>query len=213
MQRQTVQQTEWIVADGGQTPAVCTMGQTHIHQPSSPGVENFAHNLLSGIARAKGAIVVVIEDDDYLRPFHIESMVAALDQPHALIAGRHEQIYYHVGVRYWRMMRSPAHSSLCQTAFKRGAVHAFESSIRDCLASGKFYIDVEFWKRIATAQWAIAAGQTCIGIKGMYPGLGIGHRPTGSAWKADPDMAQLRAWVGEDADAYAEFSTNAFARA
>jgi len=99
---------------------------------------------------------------------------------------------------------------------KRGAVASFEYAvkgcIKGCIASGKFYIDIEFWKSIARAQWAIVQEQTCIGIKGLpgQAGLGIGHRPS-SGWTPDPDLAQLRTWIGADADLYAELRTLAAA--
>jgi glycosyltransferase involved in cell wall biosynthesis len=206
--RQTMIPDEWIVADGGQTPARCTMGQVHIHEQRPPGAANFAHNLLNGIKAARGDVLIVCEDDDWLAPDHIATLAAALDRPGALLAGDDRQNYYNVAHRCHRSFANVG-ASLCQTAMKRGALGVFEHVIRQCLAAGKFGIDRALWEGIAKAQWSITGKQTCIGIKGLpgQAGLGIGHRPAGLRWQADPDLAKLREWIGDDADAYAEFAT------
>jgi glycosyltransferase involved in cell wall biosynthesis len=206
--RQSIPFDEWIVADGGHTPARCTMGQTHIVDQRPPGAANFANNLLNGIAHAKGDVCLIIEDDDWLAPTHIESIVAALDRPYALIAGPDRQHYYHVGARVHRTMSNPRHASLCQTGIRRGAMPLIETIVKRCLADGKFSIDFELWLAISTAQQQRTSADTCVGIKGLpgQAGLGIGHRPAGLQWKADPHLEQLRAWVGEDAETtYANF--------
>lgn len=204
--RQTVQPDEWIVADGGQVPAVCTMRQIHLHNPRQPGAENFAHNLLAGIAAAKGDICVVIEDDDHVAPTHIESLVAALACPYSLLAGDDVQRYYNVAHRCWRIFNNVG-ASLCQTAMRRGALGLFETIIRQCLASGTYGIDTTLWRAVPTAQWALTGKQTVLGIKGLpgQAGLGIGHRPAGPGWAPDPDLAKLREWIWEDAELYAEY--------
>lgn len=203
--RQTVPPDEWIVADGGAVPAVCTLGQIHVHDPRPPGAANFAHNLLNGIKAAKGDVLIFFEDDDAYLPDHIESLVAALERPCAIVAGHDRQAYYNVAHRCWRTFENVG-ASLCQTAMRRGALLAFETVVRQCLARGTYGIDTTFWRSIARAQWSMTGRQTCVGIKGLpgQVGLGIGHRPhQAPGWHADPELVQLREWVGEDADVYA----------
>src|SRR5690349_3109096 len=91
--RQTLQPDEWIVADGGSVPAQCTMGQIHIHRSRPLGAQNFAYNLLNGAARATGDVVAIAEDDDWLAPTHLETLIATL-RPEALLAGDGKQRYY-----------------------------------------------------------------------------------------------------------------------
>ena len=74
---QTLLPDEWIIVDGGQTPASCTMGQIHLHEARPPGAANFAHNLLNGLARARGDLIVFWEDDDWYSRGHLQTMVAA----------------------------------------------------------------------------------------------------------------------------------------
>lgn len=205
MARQTMQ-GEWIVADGGVLPARCTMGQIHIHEPRPAGVENFARNLLNGIDRARGDVVVVFEDDDWYSPHHVETLVAALNSsPPALIAGCCPQQYYHIGQRVWRTMPNREHSSLCYTAIRGSAIPIFRTVIERCLSSNSFGIDVALWNAIAREQRVRIEAMTCIGIKGMpgQAGLGMGHRPK-AGWTQDPELEQLRQWIGDDALAYEE---------
>lgn len=212
--RQTVQADEWIVADGGQTPAPCTMGQIHIHKPSPPGAENFARNLLNGIAAASGELVVLIEDDDNYQPDHVRTLVEALARnPRALAAGDDRQNYYNVAHRRWRTFDNVG-ASLCQTAIRREAVPAFVAAVQTCLARKVFGVDATFWRSLPRNQWAIVRSGTCVGIKGLpgQAGLGIGHRPYGDVWHPDPALVKLREWVGEDAATYEGFGRRELAR-
>lgn len=204
MARQTLQPDEWIVADGGAKAAALTMGQTHIHDPRPAGSANFTGNLLNGIARAAGDLVLIIEDDDYYSPTHIETMVAAAHaQPTALLVGDTRQQYYNIAHRCWRTFQNIG-ASLCQTGMRRSALPKFETIIRQCMARGTYGVDTNLWRSVSQQRWALTGKMTCLGIKGLpgQRGLGIGHRPSGPAWKADPSFAQLRAWIGADADQY-----------
>lgn len=205
MARQTLQPDEWIVADGGQVAASCTMGQVHVHEPRPPGADNFAHNLLNGLARATGDVIVWIEDDDWYSPEHIATVVAALDRSGSMLSGDDVQQYYNIRLRVHRTFHNVG-ASLCQTAMRRGAVDLFRMIVQQCLARKSYGVDTTLWRAVPTAQWAITGKQTAIGIKGLpgLVGLGIGHRPDGK-WKPDPELEQLRAWIGDDADIYAEY--------
>ena len=78
MRRQTVQPDQWIVADSGQDRARLTMGQIHIHKPMQPGARNLAQNMMAALDRASGDFVVIVEDDDWYKPDHIEKCFAGL---------------------------------------------------------------------------------------------------------------------------------------
>lgn len=213
MRRQTVQPGEWIICDGGSEPATMLAPPAAvallIHEPRSSGAANFANNLLNGIATATGEFLIIAEDDDHMAPTHIETLVQALEsRPDVLLAGCDVQQYYNVAHRCWRTFNNIG-ASLCQTGMRREALPLFGAVIRKCMAAGKFGIDRALWESVPTAQWAITGKQTVIGIKGLpgQPGLGIGHRP-GNGWTADPELRQLRAWVGEDAEVYAGYSNS-----
>jgi glycosyltransferase involved in cell wall biosynthesis len=205
MARQTVQPDEWVVADGGSVPVKCNFGQVHLWQASPAGAGNFSANLLTAMASANGDIAVFFEDDDWYASDHIERMIALADR-FQLIGADAKQRYYNVAQRCWRVFANVG-ASLCQTAIRRELWPAFEMMIRTCSANGTYGIDTNFWRSIPADQWGIANSKTVTGIKGLpgRAGLGIGHRPAGSEWNRDPDLAQLRAWIGDDAALYEQF--------
>lgn len=204
MRRQTMQPFEWIVADGGAVPTPCTMGQIHVYDLRPPGAGNFANNLLNGLARATGDVLLLLEDDDHYAATHIERM-AAVAQRFPLIGAEDKQHYYNVAHRCWRTFNNTG-ASMCQTAIRRELWPAFEKVIRTCMAANRFGIDTTFWRSVPRAQWGLVGAMTVLGIKGLpgLAGLGVGHRP-GAGWTQDPELVKLRAWIGEDAETYAPF--------
>lgn len=205
MRRQTVQPFEWIVADGGAVAAPCTMGQVHVHTPRPPGAVNFAENLLAGLARATGDAIIVCEDDDLYFPDHIASLAALLER-FPLVGSEPIQRYYNVAARCWRTFNNIG-ASLCQTGFRRELFPAFERVVRTMLARNAFGVDTNFWRSVPKSSWGFANAMTVVGIKGVpgRAGLGVGHRPAGPTWVPDPDLRELRALIGDDAETYAPF--------
>lgn len=205
--RQIRQPDEWIVADGGMTPTRCTMGQTYIHSPRPPGAANFANNLLNAVHAATGDLVVIIEDDDWYQPHHIECMEKVAEH-YPLIGSEPIQTYYNVAHRVYRTFKNVG-ASMCQTAIRRELVPAFVRMACSHLAREHFGIDTNFWRSIPVDQWGMVGKLTVLGIKGIpgNAGLGIGHRPDGGKkWKDDRDLIQLRHWIGADAEHYAGFA-------
>lgn len=201
MARQTLKPDEWIIADGGEVPVTCSMGQKHIHQPKPSGAENFLNNLLAGIEEVRGDVVVIVEDDDWYAPTHLESMVADLANVGA--AGDDSQRYYNVHHRCWRVFQNKG-ASLCQTAMRRDLLPKFKDAITRALAVSRFFVDYLFWESVPVEQKRLRRMDTVVGIKGLpgRPGLGIGHRPSGAQWRADPEMVKLAEWIGDDVALY-----------
>lgn len=207
MTRQTLAPTEWIVADGGQVPVRCTLGQTHLHQPAPAGVANFHANLQVAIEVASSDLIICMEDDDWYAPTHLEGLVAKLTQrPEVTIAGDDQQRYYNLEHRCWRHMQNRG-AALCQTGFHRALIPTFLDVIAGRRAqvhsaspterTRAIGVDAYLWQSQPRSAWALTPMATVVGMKGLpgQPGLGVGHRP-GGGWTPDPDGAQLRAWVG-----------------
>lgn len=197
MARQTLQPHEWIVADGSATPAVLTAGQVHLHVPAAPGAANLANNMLRALDAVTGDVVVVVEDDDWYAPEHIDTCVHYLQYNKAYGCPRLQ--YYNVQHRMWRAMKNNG-SALCQTAFSADLIPRMRNSIEAALAHNDFGLDRRFWAGIQ----GLAVGPvTTIGIKGLpgCKGLGIGHRPDGR-WFKDPQFKKLREWIGDDVENY-----------
>jgi glycosyltransferase involved in cell wall biosynthesis len=200
MARQTRQPDEWIVADGGETPAVC-LG-IHLHEPRAPGAANFAHNLLNGIDAATGDLLIVMEDDDWYSRGHVESMVDLAERGYGLIGSEDVQRYYNLPQRMWRMFNNVG-ASLCQTAIHRRLFPLFKVAIQNCMARNSFGIDRMLWSLVRRNECAFSHQMTVVGIKGLpgRAGLGVGHRPD-ARWSVDPHFEKLRKWIGDDADGY-----------
>ena len=197
----TIQPDQWIVADGGQSPATLTQGQEHLHNPGPSGARNLAGNILAALEAARGSVVIIIEDDDYYAPGHIAGCLRRLGN--AAAAGSSTLRYYNVAHRCHITMANRG-AALCQTALRRVAVPALAQAAQDCYNVNSYGIDGAFWRR---HPGLIHHDNTVVGIKGLpgQGGLGIGHRPQGSRrpWKNDPSLAVLREWIADAADNYA----------
>jgi hypothetical protein len=202
---------QWIVVDDGVEP----------HKPDIPGpgweveyvrrfpgeapsVLSFAHNIEAAIPLVKHEKVVMIEDDDYYAPAHLETVSALLDKYDAV--GDERQHYYYLPDRIWCDLQNRG-ASLAQTAFRRNLLpllkNACEWAIdRDCRG-----IDARFWglvRRQEISHHLYTEPVTVVGLKGRVgrPGLGIGHRPEQSralGWEQDPALVKLKEWMGESA--------------
>lgn len=199
MARQSVQPDEWIVGDGGQTPAPLTMGQTHIHQPKPPGAANLTGNLQAALEAVTGDVLLIMEDDDWYRADHIEKAMQGLVE--APVYGCNWLHYYHVGERRWSKFRNRG-SALCQTAMRGDMIGRFRAAVAYARQHGSYGVDGRFWSGLESHA---TAEQTVVGIKGLpgTRGLGVGHRSHPRVrWQHDPDLSELRRWIGEDAEAY-----------
>lgn len=203
--RQTRRPDEWIVADGGRHPARLTAGQRHLHVPRARGAVNFAQNLLRGIQAARGDLIIVAEDDDWMASTHLERLCALLARPGTLAAGDDQQRYYNVTLRRWRVMQNKG-ASLCQTGFTQAATPIFLTAVRRCLVANSFGVDAAFWRRIPAGAGVLQPTRTVVGIKGLPGslGLGVGHQARFMRQgTSDPDWRTLREWIGDDAAVYA----------
>lgn len=203
---------QWIVVDDGTVPATLTMGQRHIRRErgTDTGAQSLAKNLLTALPLVETEYLMLIEHDDWYHPTHLEILLKQLvAQPGVQLAGDPQQRYYNVAHRKWRVFKNHG-SCLCQTGMHRELIARFQWVIERCLQADSYGIDGRFWEAVPRYHWNLLPTSTSLGIKGLpgRPGLGVGHRPTGTGWKTDPDCAQLQAWIGaEDAALYEALRT------
>lgn len=209
MARQTRPPDEWIVTDGGRVPVACSHGQLHLHEATPIGPQNFLANVRRGLDHASGDVLMWWEDDDWYAPTHLETLCSQFT-PGVQAAGDDLQQYYNVAKRLYRTFNNRG-ASLCQTAFTREAVPIFRASVDRCQRLNTYGVDGSFWAAVPVRAQALCRTQTVIGIKGLpgQSGLGIGHRPQPAQWSADPNLVQLRAWIGDDAEVYAALMRSA----
>lgn len=200
MQRQTVRWDQWIVADDGLEPARLTQGQQHIRRAREhEGGRSLAGNLLAALDQVDGDVVLIIEHDDWYAPQHIATCIEQLRRGDAV--GSRWQRYYNVQARSWRLMRNVG-SALCNTALRRESLPILRAAALAAFQRGSYGVDRIFWDAIGRRGY-VHDVDTVVGIKGLpgRAGLGMGHRPD-SNWTADPELRQLRAWIGNDVETY-----------
>lgn len=212
---------EWIVADGGSVPVECTMGQVHLRTgaPARPR-ENFRANLLAAFEAAKGDALIICEHDDVYHPEYL-SLMAGLLVLRPLVGAAFAR-YYNVRARMWRIHPNNQHASLCQTGFRRELLPTVIDKLRS--DPNPHMLDGHIWRRSgipAAKKLLLPSSDHVVGIKGLHgsKGLGCDHVPadllagktSGGVFRytRDPELEQLRAWIGSDADRYASYYAGA----
>ena len=191
MDRQTVQPTEWLICNGGDLIGLAN----EIHDPMPAGHKNLANNIANGLDAATGDVIVIMEDDDWYDPTHIEVCLKHLQNHEA--TGDQTLRYFNIPRKAWRVMKNRG-AALCQTAFRRSLIPVMQSAVGRAVKHGTYSIDAHFWQSIKSPTHN---DHTVVGIKGLsgQAGLGIGHRPDAN-WTRDEN--KLRQWIGDDALRY-----------
>lgn len=196
--RQTVRPHEWIVADDGDNRYVPQMPCKRPERPvATAGALSLCDNMLAALDAVTGDVVVVMENDDWYSPNHIEVCLEQMRDAEVVGAGTLR--YFNVAHRKYRVMQNRG-SALCNTAFSVGVLPKMRDAVLQTRRSGSYGIDAAFWQSV---DGKVHNHETVVGIKGMpgTSGLGIGHRPRGG-WVDDPNMDMLRQWIGDDVEAY-----------
>jgi len=203
--RQTFQGlVHWIIVDDGETPQPITFkreGWTLTVIRPEPfwqfGQNTQARNLKSGMALVKpDAKLVIWEDDDMMHPDWLSTVDYWLRD--ADLVGEKFARYYNVKTKRYRRLRNDQHASLCCTAMKGAAIHAFERELKP----GVQFIDIQLWRNFKGSK-ALYDSRMVVGIKGMAGrgGIGMGHKDD-FAGDVDNHGTILRQWAGANADLY-----------
>lgn len=193
---------QWLCVDDCQPLTACPDGATMIRPPVlwEPGWNTQARNLLAALPHVQYDRIAILEDDDYIAPGYLETLVARLDQ--APLIGEQRARYYHVGTREYYVHSNLKHSSLGQTGFRAELLPLFE----DVLKGACKFLDIELFRRHHGALFPPSGLH--VGMKGMpgRPGIGVGHRPAHN-WANDRDLTTLGLWIGEDTEYYRPFAS------
>jgi glycosyltransferase involved in cell wall biosynthesis len=206
MQHQTRQPDEWIVADDGEQHALLSLGQAHIIQERryEKGA-SLAANILAGLERASGDIIVIWEHDDYYAPEHLDLCYNKLCERSGAV-GSDVLRYFNVEHRMWIVMQNVG-SALCNTAFTKDHADVLKREAEALLETEKHNLDGNFWSKLHFKHKFLHKIPTVVGIKGLpgRAGLGLGHRvDRNRRWQTDPTGEVLKEWLGSDADPYLE---------
>jgi hypothetical protein len=171
----------------------------HVVQEGGTLVEN----LIGGLPKVAGELVVIFEDDDYYPSSWVAECVRAVEAG-AQAFGDHRSHYYHLSLNRYRVYLHPRRASLSTTAFKR---HLIPTLIDQCCQER--FIDIRFWRELNKKGAAITlrddAAPLVVGFKGGpgLPGIGSGHSEgpyrDGLAWPDTPCRSLLATLIGRQA--------------
>lgn len=205
MARQTWKgRVRWIIVDDGAEqqplPDMPENWELHVVRPEPfwrEGDHTQARNFVAGLDAAIDAPLIVVEDDDWYAADYLETVAQRLREYSMVAAG--PQRWVNVRLRTcWE--HSQAWPMMSQMAFRPEAfAHA-----RNIAANQRYMLDRDIWNRWTGSRQMFLDGRS-IAIKGM-PGRGgymNAHRDIMGSM--DPELQQLRQWIGNDAEAYTGF--------
>jgi len=197
MSRQTRAYYQWIVVDDGKIPTHTTLGQDYVRR--EPSKDDPPHtlgaNLRVALPLIKNDHVIIIEDDDYYHPMHLEQTDDLLDLYD--LVGVNNIDYYNITTYSWRKLQSPQHSSLCQTGFTKDII----PHIASCLNSHE--IDRTIWSTFKGNKH-LADTSRVVGMKGLPGRHGQRYGHTLDLYN-DKDLSMLSRLLGRDLDVYKTF--------
>ncbi len=179
--------------------------QIRLSPTYSGTARSLSNNVLQAIPKIDGEIIIVIEDDDWYGPRHIEDQVdRLLKDTTRTITGHGLQEYYHLPTLKYKTFRNIG-SCFCQVAFRRQLLPELQAAAKYAFERDGRGVDRYFWERVSKKQWNVFYDKDSqvIGMKGLpgRAGLGMGHRQFQN-WTEDPNGDKLRDWVGKDSDVY-----------
>lgn len=203
MDSQHKQFDQWIIVDDGEEPISEELLMDdridyirRLKRPSDPP-HTINLNLWMAIPYVKGNKIFIIEDDDFYSPKYLHYVSECLE--HHAIVGEMGARYYNLPVMKYRRIGNTTHASLCQTAFRRSMLSAFEKCI-----PGDPYVDARFWNATKGKQYLINDMNDQLrlhcalkGLKGRK-GIGTGHDPNAKYYLPDWNLSVLTKWVGID---------------
>lgn len=211
---------DWIVVDDGDAPIGLHISPLshYVRREPSTKRNTLPENLLAGlrVAQDQGAdTIALVEDDEWYSPQYVEIMLEKIKGFE--VAGQIGARYYNVADRRWMQANNTTYASLCRTVVRgERAIGRLHAAATAALQAESPFVDQWLWGlRGAPAEVLAGHGLAenlfrddglSVGIKGMpgRGGLGRAHGREAMPNK-DPQMLELRRWIGADALAYEGF--------
>lgn len=195
VERQTKKVDQWLVAtDNGDTPEIPTWAK-HEHLPAG-GPDSALITMLGRVPDDHA--VIVMEDDDWYSPVHVETIVKQIDAGHMLSCQRQAMRFHLPAMRCTELHE--------QQGFIQGTVGIhpnYVEAYRKMIERGDLSAPEHESGRYDEI--------TTIGIKGAGHGLPgragftrshLPHHRKTTSMLLDPDHRTFRRWLGADADDY-----------
>lgn len=168
-----------------------------------PGFNTQRFSLEEGLKAVTGDILILAEDDDWISPNYIETVIRSLQVTEAFGIGFAR--YYNFQVPGYKTNANFLHASLSQTALRSKWIPL----LRQAINSGEFYIDIQFWKLLREKKvpyTMLNHTGIAVGMKGLpgRAGLTISHKQKRD-YMYDSNLEKLHSWIGEDVELYKQF--------
>ena len=170
---------EWIIATSGDVPEEVEPWATVIKTDGKfrgKPADLYA-NTKAALAAATGDVVVVFEDDDYYAPDWISRCAMAIEGG-AVLVGQQTSHHYFVPAQRMRSYRWKDRASWAATAFAR-TPEMVERVNEICRRGRGLSPDIDLWRltQKALAKNELLDCNSVFQMKGVCPGLGMGHQP------------------------------------
>lgn len=208
--RQSRPVDQWLVIDSSPTPSKTDLSCDYHHRPDLPdmpakGLFAIENNLIHG------EIVIFWENDDWYRFDYAEWVESQMSKGWDIL-GEGNSHYFQVRYRWLSDCRNCRHAALCQTAIHRDMLENVANVIRSYQSP---WFDTRLWSLDGNKNLVLPkhhSERRVIGIKGIcatngsrgYSGEHSQRMPEGAV--ADPALAKLWEWIGNDAEAYLPFA-------
>jgi hypothetical protein len=210
--RQTRMPDRWIVSTdiGGFDSKLPEFASHYTHDPQveqEPNPHRRAHFHLASALKCvpPDHAAVIMEDDDWYGPDHIETLVEHLERSDCRIASHRLTRFYHVPERRYLIRPSEGRSDIGIVMLSPEAIPWYVKGLIETGAQNEYYL---------LSRLQSACKSTSVGIKGA--GFGLPGRAGASSkhqrakalriMQADPGAKMFREWLGPDAQPYLDLA-------
>jgi len=198
---------QWIVVDDGvdciSLPAEMITGFTIAHMMPMNDV-SICRNMKKALSLCEFDQIVIMKDDDWYHPFHVEYLSSALNSSD--LVGNSFGRYYNISEMKFKS-EEKEYPSFGRTGFNISVV----PTLIDLLEVDWKDLETRLWGSIyrqsknegSDLNCRIIKADTVISMDGMPGRRNAGHQDESIfSFEDDPDGCVLREWIGSDADLY-----------
>ena len=222
IERQTMRPDLWVITDDclpatGVTTSSIETNIIEIPKKWKPGEMSYVANFKAAIDYiwrnvTNAEWIAIFEDDDWYSPEYLEFFIPLLAKQYpsgVVLGGEFNNVYYHVGYRYWtRVGKAARNATMASTLFHVDLI----PEIFNLLGSyDGLSIDLQMFHGLDPRRWSVYDTDYVIGLKGFPQQRGGGTNSheartvARAGWDPDPDLKALRSLIGDDADWYEQF--------
>lgn len=209
--RQSVQPSNWIVIDDGETPTPMPdiSFLTYVRRTKKPTdpQHTLPCQVLEALNYVKTNNVLIFEDDDWYNSDYAETYLNWFNRPEKpILIGQGNGIYYHIPDSKYLLIKNTNRASLCQTGFTNKAFDLVKEKCHSCISTKTAFLDIKLWKSPINKYLNLEESIHCVGMKGLKGRLGFSkaHKNT-NGLILDVNHSKLKELIKTDYSMYERF--------